>query len=51
MSLNGIPTKVDATIESLNVTKALFDVFLGESPVSPTLKSSVANGLAITLKN
>ncbi|KMS98130.1 hypothetical protein BVRB_4g095180 [Beta vulgaris subsp. vulgaris] len=51
VSLNGIPTKVDATIESLNVTKALFDVFLGESPVSPTLKSSVANGLAITLKN
>ncbi|XP_021773933.1 fatty-acid-binding protein 3, chloroplastic-like [Chenopodium quinoa] len=49
VSLNGVPTKVDATIESMNVTKALFDVFFGESPVSPTLKSSVADGLATTL--
>lgn len=49
VSSDGIPTKIDATIESLNVTQALFDVFFGESPVSPTLKSSVANGLATTL--
>ncbi|KAL2943405.1 Fatty-acid-binding protein 3 chloroplastic [Bienertia sinuspersici] len=50
VSANGIPTKVDATIESMNVTKALFDVFVGESPVSPTLKSSVANNLVAILQ-
>ncbi|CAO2836449.1 unnamed protein product [Amaranthus hypochondriacus] len=49
VSSNGIPVNVDATIESINVTKALFDVFFGDSPVSPSLKSSVANGLATML--
>ncbi|XP_057515938.1 fatty-acid-binding protein 3, chloroplastic isoform X2 [Amaranthus tricolor] len=49
VSSNGIPTNVDATIESMNVTRALFDVFFGDSPVSPTLKSSLANGLATIL--
>lgn len=49
VSSNGLPTKSDATIESLNVTRALFDVFFGESPVSPTLKASVAAGLASAL--
>ncbi|CAH8255539.1 unnamed protein product [Arabidopsis lyrata] len=49
ISSEGLPTDVDATIESGNVTSALFDVFFGDSPVSPTLKSSVANQLAMTL--
>ncbi|XP_010501004.1 PREDICTED: fatty-acid-binding protein 3, chloroplastic [Camelina sativa] len=49
VSSGGLPTDVDATIESGNVTSALFDVFFGDSPVSPTLKSSVANQLAMTL--
>lgn len=49
VSSNEVPTKSDATIESMNVTKALFDVFFGESPVSPTLKASVASGLVSTL--
>ncbi|EOA38373.1 hypothetical protein CARUB_v10009906mg [Capsella rubella] len=49
VSTGGLPTDVDATIESGNVTSALFDVFFGDSPVSPTLKSSVANQLAMTL--
>ncbi|KAF2314459.1 hypothetical protein GH714_026640 [Hevea brasiliensis] len=47
---DGIPSGVDATIESANVTFALFDVFFGDAPVSPSLKASVANGLATTLK-
>ncbi|CAL1373283.1 unnamed protein product [Linum trigynum] len=37
----------DATIESTNVAAALFDVFFGDSPVSPSLKMSVATGLAV----
>lgn len=44
ISSSGLPSKVDATIESLNVTSALFDAFFGISPVSPTLKISAANG-------
>ncbi|KAJ9153428.1 hypothetical protein P3X46_026869 [Hevea brasiliensis] len=50
VSSDGIPSGVDATIESANVTFALFDVFFGDAPVSPSLKASVANGLATTLK-
>ncbi|KAL9236496.1 hypothetical protein vseg_011160 [Gypsophila vaccaria] len=49
VSTDGVPPKVDATIDSMNVTRALFDVFSGESPVSPTLKTSVASGLANSL--
>lgn len=49
VSPTGVPTKADAAIESMNVTRALFDVFFGESPVSPTLKASVASGLVSTL--
>ncbi|KAL2476471.1 Fatty-acid-binding protein 3 [Abeliophyllum distichum] len=49
VSSDGLPSSVDATIESLNVTSALFHVFLGGNPVSPSLKSSVANGLAVAL--
>ncbi|GMN64504.1 hypothetical protein TIFTF001_033577 [Ficus carica] len=45
-----IPSGVDATIESGNVASALFDVFLGDAPVSPSLKASVADGLATNLK-
>ena len=41
---------MDAEIESGSVTSALFDVFFGDSPVSPTLKSSVANQLGMVLK-
>lgn len=50
ISIDGSPTGIDATIESNNVTSSLFDVFFGDSPVSPTLKASVATGLAAVLK-
>ncbi|WVZ00083.1 hypothetical protein V8G54_026152 [Vigna mungo] len=50
VSPNGFPSTVDATIESANVASALFNVFLGDSPVSPSLKSSVAEGLSKVLK-
>ncbi|KAI3951325.1 hypothetical protein MKW92_031023 [Papaver armeniacum] len=50
ISSDGMPSAVDATINSTNVTSALFDVFFGNSPVSPTLKTSVSNGLAMLLK-
>ncbi|KAK7324471.1 hypothetical protein VNO77_28038 [Canavalia gladiata] len=50
VSSQGLPSTVDATIESANVTSALFDVFLGDSPVSPSLKASVAEGLSKVLK-
>ncbi|KAL3508812.1 hypothetical protein ACH5RR_028213 [Cinchona calisaya] len=46
VSSDGLPSTVDATIESTNVTYALFDLFLGSDPVSPTLKASVTSGLA-----
>jgi len=50
VSSGGLPKDVDAAVESGSVTSALFDVFFGDSPVSPTLKSSVANQLAMVLK-
>ncbi|XP_027927031.1 fatty-acid-binding protein 3, chloroplastic isoform X2 [Vigna unguiculata] len=50
VSSNGFPSTVDATIESANVASALFNVFLGDSPVSPSLKVSVAEGLSKVLK-
>ncbi|KAK3011381.1 hypothetical protein RJ639_012451 [Escallonia herrerae] len=50
VSADGMPSGVDATIESTNVTWALYDVFFGGDPVSPSLKASVANGLATVLK-
>ncbi|XP_038996707.1 fatty-acid-binding protein 3, chloroplastic isoform X2 [Hibiscus syriacus] len=50
VSLDGIPTCMDATIESAKVGSALFDVFFGDSSVSPSLKTSVAGGLAAFLK-
>ncbi|MCD7449014.1 Fatty-acid-binding protein 3, chloroplastic [Datura stramonium] len=50
LSFDGMPSSVDATIESTNVASALFDVFLGGDPVSPTLKASVAKGLEAALK-
>lgn len=50
LSAEGIPTAVEATIESENVTLSLFDVFFGRNPVSPTLKASISNGLASSLK-
>lgn len=50
LSFDGMPSSVDATIASPNVASALFDVFLGGDPVSPTLKASVAKGLETTLK-
>ncbi|XP_010535016.1 PREDICTED: fatty-acid-binding protein 3, chloroplastic [Tarenaya hassleriana] len=45
VSANGLPSHVDAEIESGNVASALFDVFFGDVPVSPTLKSSVSDQL------
>ncbi|KAI3975369.1 hypothetical protein MKX01_004456 [Papaver californicum] len=50
ISSDGLPSAVDATIDSTNVTSALFDVFFGKSPVSPSLKTSVSSGLAMLLK-
>ncbi|MBA0728286.1 hypothetical protein Golax_001197 [Gossypium laxum] len=50
VSSDGLPTSTDATIESPNVGSALFDVFFGDAPVSPSLKTSVASGLATILK-
>lgn len=50
ISVDGLPSGVDATIESENVTFALYDVFFGGAPVSPSLKASVATGLATILK-
>ncbi|KAL3333248.1 hypothetical protein AABB24_033363 [Solanum stoloniferum] len=50
LSFDGMPSSVDATIESPNVASALFDIFLGGDPVSPTLKASVTKGLEATLK-
>ncbi|KAL9250720.1 Fatty-acid-binding protein 3, chloroplastic-like protein [Drosera capensis] len=43
---SGQSVGVDATIKSLNMTKALYDVFFGDAPVSPSLKASVSRGLA-----
>ncbi|XP_059282279.1 fatty-acid-binding protein 3, chloroplastic isoform X1 [Lycium ferocissimum] len=50
LSFDGMPSSVDATIESTNVASALFDVFFGGDPVSPTLKASIAKGLEDALK-
>lgn len=50
VSSEGMPSTVDTTIESNDVTSSLFDVFFGGDPVSPSLKDSVANGLAAKLK-
>ncbi|KAB1216364.1 Fatty-acid-binding protein 3 [Morella rubra] len=50
VSSDGIPSGVDAEIVSENVNLALFDVFFGNAPVSPSLKDSVAKGLATILK-
>ncbi|XP_028755354.1 uncharacterized protein LOC114714755 [Neltuma alba] len=50
VSFQGLPSAADATIESANVASALFDVFFGDSPVSSTLKASVADGLSKVLK-
>ncbi|GLU14696.1 hypothetical protein SLE2022_312500 [Rubroshorea leprosula] len=47
---NELPSGIDAMIESTDVTLALFDVFFGNAPVSPSLKASVANELAEILK-
>ncbi|XP_052178584.1 fatty-acid-binding protein 3, chloroplastic [Diospyros lotus] len=49
VSSDGLPSVVDATIESMNVASILFNVFFGGNPVSPSLKASVANGLAAML--
>lgn len=49
VSSDGLPTVMDATINSMNVTSALFNVFFGNNPVSPSLKSSVAAGLSAIL--
>ena len=40
-----IPESVEATIDSAALVYSLFDVYLGEKPVSPTAKESVALGL------
>ncbi|WCJ32368.1 Fatty-acid-binding protein 3 chloroplastic [Euphorbia peplus] len=50
ISSDGVPSSVDATIESKNVSFALFDVFFGDATVSPTLKASVCQGVTAYLK-
>lgn len=50
ISTNGIPTSADAELESGNVAFALFDVFFGNTPVSPSLRDSVSKGLSTILK-
>ncbi|XP_072960265.1 fatty-acid-binding protein 3, chloroplastic [Typha angustifolia] len=45
VSPNEFPMKVDAEIESKNVNLALYDGFFGNSPVSPSLKASIADAL------
>ncbi|KAI4388000.1 hypothetical protein MLD38_000378 [Melastoma candidum] len=47
VSSDGWPTNIDAAD---NVASSLFDVFLGTSPVSPSLKTSVVTSLASVLK-
>ena len=49
ISSDGFPSSVDATIESKSAAFALFDGFFCPSPVSPSLKASVANGIMILL--
>ncbi|CAA7408396.1 unnamed protein product [Spirodela intermedia] len=49
ISSMGFPSSVDATIESHSVASTLFDGFFGPSPVSPSLKASIANGIMILL--
>ncbi|MQM07403.1 hypothetical protein Taro_040240 [Colocasia esculenta] len=51
ISSEGFPSTIDAEIQSMNVTFALFDAFFGPSPVSPTLKTSIANGLMMLLNH
>ncbi|XP_031266810.1 fatty-acid-binding protein 3, chloroplastic [Pistacia vera] len=50
ISSDGLPSAIDATIQSENVTSALYDVFFGGASVTPSLKASVATGLAKILK-
>ncbi|KAL5990074.1 Fatty-acid-binding protein 3, chloroplastic [Asimina triloba] len=50
ISSDGLPSTVDATIDSPTIASALFNVFFGYGPVSPPLKASVANGLVTLLK-
>ena len=38
------PTEVSATIVSMPLLRALFDVYLGSTPVSASAKSSIAIG-------
>ncbi|KAF3332626.1 fatty-acid-binding protein 3 isoform X1 [Carex littledalei] len=49
ISADGLPSNVDAKIESSNVNSALFDGFFGNSPVSPSLKASVVSGIQAIL--
>ncbi|XP_050111608.1 fatty-acid-binding protein 3, chloroplastic-like isoform X2 [Malus sylvestris] len=50
ISSDGLPSGVDAEIKSENVAFALFDVFVGDTPVSFSLKASVVKGLESILK-
>ncbi|KAK6946577.1 Chalcone isomerase [Dillenia turbinata] len=49
VSSDGLPTSVEATIESNKVNRALFIVYFGGKPISPALKGSVSKGLATIL--
>lgn len=46
ISPEGSPSVAEVKIESTNINFALFDVFFGDAPVSPSLKAMVCNGLA-----
>eukprot|EP00250_Pteridium_aquilinum_P026473 c33062_g1_i1 orf=494-1318(-) len=44
-----VPESVEASIVSADLVSSLFDVYLGENPVSPTTKASIASGLEALL--
>ncbi|MCO5596425.1 hypothetical protein L7F22_050488 [Adiantum nelumboides] len=44
-----VPESVEASIVSADLVSSLFDVYLGENPVSPSTKASVASELKVSL--
>ncbi|MCO5579923.1 hypothetical protein L7F22_033790 [Adiantum nelumboides] len=44
-----VPESVEASIVSADLVSSLFDVYLGENPVSPSTKASVASELKVLL--
>ncbi|KAI5063538.1 hypothetical protein GOP47_0022085 [Adiantum capillus-veneris] len=44
-----VPESVEASIVSADLVSSLFDVYLGENPVSPSTKAAVASGVRASL--